>query len=98
MAGPAETTKDPQSMSDSRMLRPDTSTSNNSFFARLSIDQLTASLDLTLEVRVVNGLLRDQIHVPAEETLELIREREVSVRVGASRPSVRHLDDEIEIA
>lgn len=82
----------------SLMLRPDTSTSNSSFFARLSIDELTCGLDFTPEVGVANGLFSDEINMPSEKTLEFLGKPEVSVRVESRRLPIRHLDDEVEIA
>src|SRR5438445_8482733 len=82
----------------SLMLRPDTSTSNSSFFARLSIDELTCGLDFTPEVGVANGLFSDEINMASEKTLEFLSKPEVSVRVESRRLPIRHLDDEVEIA
>src|SRR3972149_10408094 len=80
------------------MLRPDTSASNSSFFARLSIDELTSSVDFTPEIGVANGLFRDEIDRPSEKTLQLFRKREVTIGIGGVRLPIRHLYDEIEVA
>src|SRR3990172_1119559 len=82
----------------SLMLRPDTSTSNSSFFARLSIDELTSRLDFTAEVGIANRLFRDEIDGPSEKTFQLLRKPEVTIRISGVRLATGHLHDEIQVA
>jgi len=80
------------------MLRPDSNTSNSSFFARLSIDESTSGFDFATKVGVPHGVLGHQIHAPSEQMLKGVAKIKIPIGVCPCRLTVRHIDDEIDVA
>lgn len=80
------------------MLRPEASTSNSSFFVRLSIDELTGSLNLSAKVGIADRLLGHEVDPAGEELLELVGEIKVPTGVGRIGLPIGHFDEEVEIA
>src|SRR5579862_5667533 len=80
------------------MLRPEASTSNSSFFARLSIDELAGVLDLPAKIRIAHRLLGHEVDAAGEEAFQLFGKAEIPASVGRSGLPVGHLDEKVEIA
>src|SRR5260370_31301981 len=64
------------------MLRPEASTSNSSFFARLSIDELASGLDLPAKIRIAHRLLGHEVDAAGEEAFQLLGKSEVPAGHG----------------
>ena len=63
------------------MRRPDSKTSNSSFFARLSIDESASGFDFTTKVGVAHGVFGDQIDASPEQVFKGVAKIKIPIGV-----------------